>query len=172
MLTLSSGILFVAFLCFIRNMWFRLSLMYCVCVTVIPTVAVCHSHWSGSFSAIFSGFPFLPGFIWKLMGVLHRCWGLYQPFATVNKSESFSFSCLQGVAQGFFFSSYLCQVPNSTEHLKIISFNTTYRECYSIIFGSSVLKKLTHIWNGELDKQCSLEGTECAAHGYPPCHVC
>lgn len=143
-------------------------------------VCHCHSHchcvsppmvWV-FFSNILRLFPFLSGFIWKLVEVLHRCWGLCQPFATVSGTESLSFSCLQGIATGLFFSTCLCQVSNSTEHLKIISFYMTCRECYSIIFVSNVLKKLTHIWNGELDKQHSLEWTECAAHAYPPCHVC
>lgn len=149
-----------------------------MCVTVIPTVTVFHSQWSGSFSAIFSGFPILPGFIWKFMEFLHGCWGHCQPFATVSGSESLSFSCLQGILQGCFL--VLVSVRSQTEHLnwastehqKIISFYMTCRECYSIIFVSSVLKKLTQIWNGELDKQHSLEGTEHAAHVYPTCHVC
>lgn len=111
------------------------------------------------------------------------CLGLYESWWESCTDAEVSVSLLPQLAsarasgfhvvRGLFFNPFLCQVSNSAEHLKIISFNMTCRECYSIIFVSSVLKKLVCIWNGELDKQYSLEeGTECAAHVYPPCHVC
>lgn len=43
----------------------------------------------------------------------------------------------------FFFNPSICQVPNSTGHLKMISFSVTHRECYSIVLFLLFWKKLT-----------------------------